>query len=61
MPSQGVPALSSVDVEDLCEVVHGGAGKEIASVMEIHIPHCLRVVLVGGNAGVIGNIPKLYI
>jgi hypothetical protein len=61
MPSQRVPAFSSVDVEDLCEVVQGGAGKEIASVMEIYVPNSLRVVLVGGNAGVIGDIPKLYI
>jgi hypothetical protein len=42
-------------------MVHGGAGKEIASVMEIYVPNSLGVVFVGGNAGVIGDIPKLYI
>ena len=61
MSSERVSALADVDIEDLGEVVHGRAGKEIASIVEIYVPNSLRVVFVGLDAGIVGNVPQFYV
>jgi hypothetical protein len=42
-------------------MIHRATSEEITSVMEVYIPHWLTVIFVSLNAGVVGNIPQLYL